>query len=533
MSFELSRKRERLIARVLRPLGRGPLTHAQAERAAQLLGLHWTSVYRLRKRFLASRELTSSLIPQPHGRRQGHRRLPSEEVVGDVLRDWLPRQLPLAHPTLDLHTEIRKRCLNMAIPAPSRNTVARRLEALRQEQAAALEFDPSAQTAPGSFEAKRVLDVVQIDHTQADVFVVDRFSRRNMGRPWLSLAIDVASRCVVGFLLAMERPNAASVALLVSRIVLDKQPWLTHLDLQLSWPMHGIPRMLHLDNAAEFHSRALRLGCAEYGIELSYRPVGRPHFGGHIERLNRTLMQRLRGLPGATGNSTVGRKLRKPEATASMTLHELERWLALEVGERYHLSGHRGLHGATPAGAWAALEQSAPPRLLSPGPDAALRLLTHFMPLALRTVQGDGVTVFYIRYWHPVFAVWREDRRKVRIRYHPEDLSRVYVSADGKNYVEARYADLRRPAISLWEQRMAVRALRARGDPRISEPLVFKAIEQQRAIVDRARRETNRAKRSSGSARNPRASPWAAMANSAPSPVDYTKDLDAFPVEIW
>lgn len=327
MTPDKANERERLIARVLRPLGRGPLSHVQAERAAQLLGLHWTSIYRLRKRFLAENELTSSLLRRPQGRKTGHRRLPSEEIVDAVLREWLPLQRQPAHPTLDVHTEIRKRCHKLSIPAPSRNTLSRRLRSLHHAQAAALEFDPSAQIAPGSFEAKRVLDVVQIDHTQADVFVVDRFSRRNIGRPWLSLAIDVASRCVVGFFLGMERPSAATVALVISRVVLDKQPWLAHLGLELTWPMHGIPRMLHLDNAAEFHSRALRLGCTEYGVELCYRPVGRPHFGGHIERLNRTLMQRLKGLPGATGNSTVGRKLRKPEVTASMTLHELERWL--------------------------------------------------------------------------------------------------------------------------------------------------------------------------------------------------------------
>jgi transposase InsO family protein len=80
--------------------------------------------------------------------------------------------------------------------------------------------------------------------------------------------------------------------------------------------MYGIPQCLHLDNAAEFHSRALRSGCAQYGMELMYRPVGKPHYGGHVERLNRTLMQRLKGLPGATGNSTQGRKVRQPEKHA-------------------------------------------------------------------------------------------------------------------------------------------------------------------------------------------------------------------------
>jgi putative transposase len=86
-----------------------------------------------------------------------------------------------------------------------------------------------------------------------------------------------------------------------------------------------------------------------------YRPVGKPHYGGHIERLNRTLMQRLKGLPGATGNSTRGRKERKPEERACMTLQEFERWLALEIGQRYHHSEHRGLFGGTPLAAWVSL----------------------------------------------------------------------------------------------------------------------------------------------------------------------------------
>jgi putative transposase len=183
------------------------------------------------------------------------------------------------------------------------------------------------------------------------------------------------------------------------------------------------------------------------------------------------------------------------------------------------------------------LAKETPVRRLAPGVEPAMRLLTHFMPMQPRTVQGDGVTLFYIRYSHPVFAVWREQRRKVRIRYHPEDLSRVYVSADGKNYVEARYADLRRPAISLWEQRAAVKALRAQSHPRLSEALVFKAIEQQREIVARARSETRRVQTRQSSkpqhSRRPDSAWLPAAPPASPSNVDYSKTVDAFPVEIW
>jgi putative transposase len=292
---------------------------------------------------------------------------------------------------------------------------------------------------------------------------------------------------------------------------------------------------LHLDNAAEFKSRALRTGCAQYGIELMYRPVGRPHFGGHVERLNRTLMERLRGLPGATGNSAKGRKEHQPEKRAAMTLAEFERWLVLDIAQRYHHSEHRGLMGATPASAWAAMSERSAPRQLPFEPEAALRFLLQFLPLESRTIQGDGLTLFYVRYWHPVFAAWRETRRKVLVRYHPEDLSRVFVTVNGKTYIEARCADLRRPRISLWEQRQACRLLREQGHRTLSEALVFKAIDEQRRLVERSRAQTRAARRKAPTAVDIRpAEVWAPPAVQPPaSPVDYSLDVEPFPVEIW
>ena len=134
-------ERETRIARVLRPLGTKPMTRTQAVMAGKLLGLHWTSVYRLRRRFL--------------------------------------------------------RCRHAALPAPGRNTVARRLAEHRNAQAALLADEPGAQIPPGNFVATSPLEIVQIDHTQSDIEVVDDWFRRAIGRPWLSVAIDVATRCVV------------------------------------------------------------------------------------------------------------------------------------------------------------------------------------------------------------------------------------------------------------------------------------------------------------------------------------------------
>ena len=98
------------------------------------------------------------------------------------------------------------------------------------------------------------------------------------------------------------------------------------------------------------------------------------------------------------------------------------------------------------------------------------------MPLTHRTVQFDGLTMFHIRYWHPIFAAWRVERKKLIVRYHPEDLSRIFVSSHGKHYVEVRCADLKRPAISLWEQRAICRILRGDKQP-VSEASIFQATE--------------------------------------------------------
>src|SRR5215210_1570340 len=101
-----------------------------------------------------------------------------------------------------------------------------------------LAMDPRALVAPGELTSSEPLGLVQIDHTLADVIVVDERNRERWKRPWLLVALDIATRCVVGFYLSMERPNAATVALLMTRIVQPKGAWLDRLGGTADWPMH-------------------------------------------------------------------------------------------------------------------------------------------------------------------------------------------------------------------------------------------------------------------------------------------------------
>jgi putative transposase len=47
---------------------------------------------------------------------------------------------------------------------------------------------------------------------------------------------------------------------------LPKDRWIADRGLDLSWDVLGLPKALHMDNAREFKSEAIRRGCDEYGI---------------------------------------------------------------------------------------------------------------------------------------------------------------------------------------------------------------------------------------------------------------------------
>ena len=83
---------------------------------------------------------------------------------------------------------------------------------------------------------------MQADHTPVDLIVVDEINRLPIGRPWVTIVFDVASRAVVGFHATLEAPSAASVAMALNMACLPKSKWLRSLAIDLDWPMHGIPK---------------------------------------------------------------------------------------------------------------------------------------------------------------------------------------------------------------------------------------------------------------------------------------------------
>ncbi len=326
------------------------------------------------------------------------------------------------------------------------------------------------------------------------MIVVDERHRLPVGRPYLTVAIDVASRCVVGMVVTLEAPSATSVGLCLAHAAADKRPWLERLGADAVWPMSGKPLELYLDNAAEFKSEALRRGCEQHGIRLRYRPPGQPHFGGIVERVIGTMMQMVHELPGTTFSSTAERGSYDSGARAVLTLGELQRWLALAVA-CYHGEVHESL-GRTPAAVWAekAAEAGMPATVAS-----ETAFLVDFLPVIRRTLSRSGFVIDHVQYYCDALKPWiarREQLGRFVLRRDPRDISRIWaLDPDGDAYLEVPYRTLSRPPISAWEQQAAVARLRELGRADVDETALFAMVEQMRQITDAAAATTRRARR--------------------------------------
>ena len=496
-AWERARRRAEIIGplAVLEAVG-----HRAVDAAARALGLSRRQVYVLIRRARQGSGLVTDLAPGRSGGGKGKGRLP--EPVERIIRELLQKRFltKQKRSVAALHREVARACKAQRLRVPARNTVALRIANLdplkttrrRQGQDASRDLQsaggvPPAVTAP--------LEQVQIDHTVIDLIVVDERDREPIGRPYLTIAIDVFTRCVLGMVVTLEAPSAVSVGLSLAHVACDKRPWLEGLNVEVDWPMSGKPKQLYLDNAAEFKSEALRRGCEQHGIQLDYRPLGQPHYGGIVERIIGTAMQMIHDeLPGTTFSNPEQRGAYTSEKLAALTLRELERWLVLAVAT-YHGSVHSGLL-QPPAARWAeAVERIGTPPVVT----RATAFLVDFLPVIRRTLTRTGFVIDHIHYYADALKPWiaRRDRLPpFLIRRDPRDISRIWVlEPEGQHYLEIPYRSLSHPAVTLWEQRQALARLRQVGREQVDESALFRMIQQMREIVTTAQRATRKARR--------------------------------------
>jgi len=496
---------QRAVARyhAISPLLAQPTRDASAvQKIAESAGVSAATVYRWRA--LAQRAGVTGLIDRPHtgGKNQFRVDAATDAIIVSTLSEQFVGKRAVSVPAII--QSIQRLCREAEVPIPHANTIRNRIGALRHSTVDVSTPQPDPTSVPGAFpHATTALSVVQIDHARADVMLVDDHHRRSIGRPWVTVAIDVATRIILGLLIALDPPSTLSVGLCLHHVLFPKERWLAGLGLfDVTWPCYGVPGALHADNAREFRGTMLLQAATLHGIRLEFRPVKAPQYGAHIERMMGNVQQQMKLLPGATESDVVRRGTADPAASAVMTLNEYTTHLVRWIAGQYHHQKHAGLDGQTPMQAWTrALTPSAdgpgaglPPRLANPE-----RVLLDFLPLESRLVRKDGIHFDNLRYFDPCLRQFQSPkytRDLFTFRVDPRDLGCIYLlDPRTQEYWPIPLADRSRPRISQFELREATKALANTSNSVINEDELFRHIERNRQLVEDASEKTAKARR--------------------------------------
>lgn len=265
----------------------------------------------------------------------------------------------LAEALHDINAARSNSQLIVALKCPSYETVRR--EILRLESFETVREKYGLKAANTRFKAcgkglsaNRILQIGAMDHTLLDgVAVIDAVVLLPLGRPWLTVIIDVYSDCVVGFVLTFEPPSPHSVMECIKRANRPK----IHLPQSADqFPdlrdIYGRFDEIVVDNGKEFAGVAMEDALTDVGTSLRLAPVGSPTYKAIVERFFGTLNSILnKKLPGGVFSPGVLREFGyDPEKDAVLTLTELEEliWDALTL---YHITPRRG-QGSPPALLW-------------------------------------------------------------------------------------------------------------------------------------------------------------------------------------
>ncbi|MCT7511735.1 Mu transposase C-terminal domain-containing protein [Aliarcobacter cryaerophilus] len=494
------------------PLLEKNLSRKDSVEYSKKIGIHFTTLYRWQERYKSTGTILG-LISNKVGAKKGNTRLNSEiEILIKRIIDsyYLTIQKPSVQSVVD---KVLAECKKMNIIAPHSNTIRNRIESISEyeklkkqgsKSIARTKYEP----APNKFEAAYPLQLIEIDHTPCDIILVDDEHRLPIGRPWITVAIDIYSRMIVGYYLSMNAPSVTSVGMCVSNTILPKDTLLAKFDVNSNWNVWGFPETIHVDNGADFRADAVKKAGLAHGINIEFRPVGRANFGGHIERVIGTLMHEIHNLPGTTFSNIKQRGEYDSDANASMTFFEFEKWLVTFITKIYHKRVHNSL-SLTPEQQW---EEGLFGDENSIGfiqkPSSNSTIILDFLPIYERTIQKNGVNIEGLNYYDHVLRTkinQTENGKKKQFIFKrdPRDISYIWFYEEStKEYFKIPVANQNMPSMTAWEFDSIKTNLKNKGLKRVNQDAILEAREELHNQIQLSVKNSKKARRDSQKLKN-------------------------------
>ncbi|MCK1365174.1 hypothetical protein [Bradyrhizobium sp. 62] len=300
-------------------------------------------------------------------------------------------------------------------------------EALRQARA----------YGDGIVDVLRPLQQVEIDHwnvglrtilTKTGVWTrLNRPSRRKLQKVRMVLGAAICRRthCVLAMTLS-RTASVESAVRLIEMAVSDKKRFADAANCQTPYDIYGIMEMIFFDGGPAFNNSEIRSVLRDLKVDFEIPPGGLPHFRGMIERLFRTLDQRvISWFEGRTFSDVVAKGDYDPDARAGTRVEELGQVLVRYVVDRHHNTPLKALGGETPRECYLRLTKK---HGVLPPPDSH-KLRNVFGIDLKRVLTSGGIRFLNIQYRSRAL---HEHRVKVggvemECRVHPANLGAISV----------------------------------------------------------------------------------------------------------
>ena len=427
------------------------------------------SIKRYLRAFEGSGGDIRSLVPSTRRRDAGHGRLPA--AVDDVIEEVFSscRAAPAYRTVRDVYLMIvhriaeanRVRPVSDQLRAPAETTVFRRIRAaaataLLRRKLSRTEAHATAAVRPGPQPACP-LARVEIDHTPLDLILVDEDDRLPIGRPTVTLALDVYTGFPTGVHVGFEPAGYGAAMRCLLHSILPKEDTRAHYGTVHPWPVYGLPELLVVDNAPHLVGADLHDACAQLAIRLDPAPVCRPWFKGAIERQFRTHNSGLvHTLPGTTFSNVLQRGDHDSERHACISLARFWEILHIYLLDVYSQDWHDGVT-AVPAQRWEdACAGGWSPTLHHDAREVRILLGRH----SVRTIQRTGIDHLSRRYQSAELDALRQALpagTPVHVKYDPENLGDVFVcdATQGTTWLQIPALDQGyAQGLSLWKHRV-------------------------------------------------------------------------------
>lgn len=268
-------------------------------------------------------------------------------------------------------------------------------------------------------------EIWEADDKQLPIYAVLKRGTRPF-KPWVTLFVDVFTRAIMGWVVAVEQPSRAEViAALRAAIALDPD----------EGPFCGIPYAIRWDNGRNFTSKDTTMLAVGLGCDIRPTPPYTPQNKGTVERVNGTLGQMLGHLPfNGDGPKRRDGSPFGPDVDP-LPIQSLVDELSIVV-RTYNLERpHRALGGRTPLEAWES--DLTPIRTLDTD------ILRYELPRVTRKVTREGISYEGQLFWAPELRGIIHEQ--VEIRYLPYDLRQVEVFHAGEWLCTAKPHDRATP----------------------------------------------------------------------------------------